>query len=117
LGNRIDRGRIPFLPHLRDAAEPSSFWPAVVDRVLRRPVLSCVAAASILVALAVPAFWLHVSKPSDNALSSQSEPELRTLAKVRAEFPAASEPAIVVVAGPPEQQAAGLRAVKRLEAR
>jgi uncharacterized membrane protein YdfJ with MMPL/SSD domain len=116
LGARIDRGRIPFLPHLRDAAEPSRFWPAVVDRVLKRPVLSCVAAAGVLVALAVPAFWLHVSKPGDNALSSQSEPELRTLAKIRAGFPATAEPAIVVVAGPRGQQAAGLRAIKRLEA-
>src|SRR5437870_2245526 len=33
LGPRIDRGRIPFLPHLRDPGEPSRFWPAIVDRV------------------------------------------------------------------------------------
>ncbi len=42
LGNRIDRGRIPFLPHLRTDQTHSRFWTAVIDRVLRRPVLSCV---------------------------------------------------------------------------
>jgi RND superfamily putative drug exporter len=39
LGPRIDRGRIPFLPHL-GSGEDSRFWPAIVDRVLRRPMVS-----------------------------------------------------------------------------
>jgi uncharacterized membrane protein YdfJ with MMPL/SSD domain len=115
LGPRIDRGRIPFLPHLRTETADSRFWPAVVDRVLRRPVLSCVLSAGLLVALAVPALGLHVSKPSDESLSSQSEPALETLGRVRAEFPATSAPAIVVVTGPLEEQAVAQRAVKRLE--
>ena len=84
LGSKIDRGRIPFLPHLRDPGEPSTFWPAIVDRVLRRPVLSCVVAGGILVALALPALRLHISAPGDEALSAKSEPVLRTLATVRA---------------------------------
>src|SRR5919109_1264494 len=98
LGARIDRGRIPYLPHLRTEGG-SRFWPAIVDRVLRRPVVSCALAAGLLVALAVPAFWLHVSKPSDESLSSQHEPALATLARVRHDFPGTSAPAIVVVAG------------------
>ena len=79
LGPQIDRGRIPFLPHLRTEPADSRFWPAVVDRVLRRPVLSCALSAGLLVALALPALWLHVSKPSDEALSAQNEPALATL--------------------------------------
>src|SRR5439155_1656677 len=81
LGPRIARGRIPFLPHLRTETADSRFWPAVVDRVLRRPILSCALAAGLLVALVVPAFSLHVSKPSDESLSSQNEPALATLAR------------------------------------
>jgi uncharacterized membrane protein YdfJ with MMPL/SSD domain len=115
LGARIDRGRIPFLPHLRDPGEPSSFWPAVVDRVLRRPVLSCVVSAGLLAALAAPALWLHVAKPSDESLSSQSEPTLAALRHVRAEFPGTSAPAVLVVTGPRERRAQALGAVKRLE--
>ena len=115
LGARIDRGRIPYLPHLRTEGG-SRFWPAIVDRVLRRPVVSCALAGALLVALAIPAFWLHVSKPSDETLSSQHEPALATLARVRHDFPGTSAPAIVVVAGPPGEQAAAQREVGRLEA-
>jgi uncharacterized membrane protein YdfJ with MMPL/SSD domain len=115
LGKRIDRGRIPFLPHLRTDTSESRFWPAVVDRVLRRPVLSCAAATALLVALALPALGLHVTKPSDQSLSSQGEPALATLGKVRAEFPSTAEPAIVVAAGPREQAAQAQQAVLRLE--
>ncbi|MDP9284810.1 MAG: MMPL family transporter [Actinomycetota bacterium] len=115
LGSKIDRGRIPFLPHLHTDSSQSRFWPAVIDRVLRRPVLSCVLSGTLLVALALPALGLHVSKPSDNALSAQNEPTVATFARIRADFPATSEPAIVVVAGPPEQRAAAERALARLQ--
>ncbi|MFY9579476.1 MAG: MMPL family transporter [Gaiellaceae bacterium] len=116
LGARIDRGRIPFLPHLRDPGEPSRFWPAIVERVLRRPVLSAAVSAGFLVALAVPALSLHVSAPGDLALAAKSQPVLRTLSTVRAAFPSAYPPAIVVAVGPRSQQPAARQAVKRLEA-
>src|SRR5262249_14333066 len=116
LGARTARGRTPSLPHLRTETAGSRFWPAVIDRVLRRPVLSCVISAGLLVALAVPALGLHVTKPSNESLSAQNEPALATLGRVRADFPGTAAPAIVVVAGPRGEQAAGLRAVKRLEA-
>ncbi len=115
LGARIDRGRIPFLPHLRTETSESRFWPAVVDRVLRRPVLSCACAVAVLLALAVPALGLHVAKPSNEALSSRGEPTLAALARVRAAFPSTSAPAILVVAGPQRARAAASRAVERLE--
>jgi RND superfamily putative drug exporter len=87
----------------------------VVDRVLRRPVLSCVLSVALLVALAIPALSLHVAKPSDESLSSQSEPALATLGRVRAVFPGAGAPAIVVVAGPRGEQAAARLQIERLE--
>src|SRR3954451_16823191 len=115
LGPRIDRGRIPYLPHLSTDQTHSRFWPAVIDRVLRRPALSCALSVALLVALALPALGMHVSKPSDNALSAQNEPELATFARVRAALPATSEPAFVVVAGPPERRDAVQRQLERLE--
>jgi uncharacterized membrane protein YdfJ with MMPL/SSD domain len=116
LGPRIDRGRVPFLPHLRDPGEPGRFWPAVVDRVLRRPVLSCAVSIALLLALAAPALSLHVSAPGDEALSAKSEPVLRTLATVRKEFPITEPPAVVVAAGPVTSQVAAAAAARRLEA-
>jgi RND superfamily putative drug exporter len=115
LGARIDRGRIPFLPHLETDSRSSRFWPAAVDQVLRRPLLSCVLAGGLLVVLALPALRLHVDKPSDEALASRSEPALATIAKVRSEFPSAAEPAIVVAVGPPGWEAKGRAAAAQLE--
>jgi uncharacterized membrane protein YdfJ with MMPL/SSD domain len=115
LGARIDKGRIPFLPHLETDTRSSRFWPAIVDRVLGRPLLSCVLATGLLVALALPALRLHVDKPSDEALASRSEPALGTIAKVRAQFPSAAEPAIVVAAGPPGWEAKGRAGTAELE--
>ena len=115
LGTKIDRGRIPYLPHLSTDSSDSRFWPAVVDRVLRRPVLSCVLSAGLLVVLALPALSLHVGKPSDESLASQSEPALASLGHVRQAFPSTSAPAIIVIAGPPSEAAAAQRALGRLE--
>jgi RND superfamily putative drug exporter len=115
LGPRIDRGRIPYLPHLRTDSSDSRFWPGLVDRVLRRPVVSCVAATALLLALAVPALWMQVASPNDNTLSPQDEPALAALARVRADFPSTSEPALLVVQGPAGSRTAGRRAIVRLE--
>ncbi|MDP9303600.1 MAG: MMPL family transporter [Actinomycetota bacterium] len=115
LGNRIDRGRIPFLPHLRTDQTHSRFWTAVIDRVLRRPVLSCVLSAGLLIALALPALGLKVAKPGDNTLSPQSIPELRALVDIRREFPGGAETAKIVATVPTGAAAALRRQRRRLE--
>jgi uncharacterized membrane protein YdfJ with MMPL/SSD domain len=113
LGPNIDRGRIPFLPHLHTDRTHSHFWSAVIDRVLRRPVVYAALATALLVGLAIPALGLKVSTPSDNTLSPQNIPELRALDDVRRDFPAAAEPAKIVATVPPgraaELQAQGRR--------
>ena len=113
LGPRIDRGRIPFLPQLATAGE-SRFWAAVVDGVLRRPVLAACLSGGLLVALAVPAFGLHVAKPSSDALASASQSELA--AQITQEFPSTSSPAVVVATWPSGERSAMREAVNRLEA-
>ena len=56
-------------PHLRTDSTDSRFWPAVIDRVLRRPALSCAALGRPAASRSrCPALWLHVAKPSDDAL-------------------------------------------------
>jgi uncharacterized membrane protein YdfJ with MMPL/SSD domain len=115
LGPKIDRGRIPFLPHLRTEGEPSRFWPAAVGAVMRRPVLAVVLSAGLLVALALPALRLHVTKPSDEALSAKGEPALAALPRIRAAFPSTAEPAIVVVAIPPQRRGDVVRAGRQRE--
>ena len=113
LGPKIDRGRIPFLPHLRTETADSRFWPAVIGGVLRRPVLALVLSAGLLVGLCVPALGLHVAKPSDEALSARGEPALATLAHIRAAFPSTSEPAIVVATIPSRGDAQAVEAAAK----
>jgi uncharacterized membrane protein YdfJ with MMPL/SSD domain len=112
LGPRIDRGRVPFLPHLAVGSE-SRFWPAVVDRVLRRPLLWLTLAVALLAALAIPALQLHVAFPASNnfvpRVSTQSQRE------IDAEFPNTSAPAIVVFSWPAGERAQAMRAARELE--
>jgi uncharacterized membrane protein YdfJ with MMPL/SSD domain len=113
LGPRIDRGRIPFLPHLRTDGSQPRFWPAVIDRVLRRPLLWLLAAAGLLIALAEPALGLHISEPSSDTLKPQANSAVT--ARMHADFPGTSEPALVVVTGPWDRQARVRHELKRLE--
>ncbi|HEX6699667.1 MAG TPA: MMPL family transporter, partial [Gaiellaceae bacterium] len=99
LGPRIDRGRIPLLPHARTEGG-SRFWATLVDRVTRRPLVTAVLTTALLAALAYPALSLRIAKPSDLALTAQSEPALKALADVRRAFPSAGETAVVAVEAP-----------------
>jgi RND superfamily putative drug exporter len=99
LGPRIDRGRVPLLPQAH-TDDGSRFWSALVDRVTRQPLIAAGLATAVLAALAYPALSLRISKPSDLALTAQSEPALKTLAEVRQAFPSAGETAVVAVEAP-----------------
>ena len=59
LGDRIEKGRIPFLARRRPAGE-SRFWSAIIDRVMRRPWLSIAVAGGALLALAMPALSMKI---------------------------------------------------------
>ena len=108
LGPRIDRGRVPFLPHLGSGSD-SRFWPAVVDRVLRHPVVSLVAATAGLVALAIPARGLHVADPASSAAPTTLQQQ------VNKDFPNTSGPAFVVFSYPLSERNRTQRAVRQLE--
>jgi anti-anti-sigma factor len=97
LGDRIDRGRLPFVSRLRKR-DPAAggFWGWVLDRVLRRPIVSTVVAGGVLVALCIPAFSLHTVDSGVQGLP----PDLavtKTLKRIQASFPGGPIPASVVV--------------------
>jgi RND superfamily putative drug exporter len=114
LGPRIEWGRLPFLA--RRQTDGGGFWPAVVDRVLRRPLLAAGLSTALLLALAYPALSLHVAKPSDLALTAQTDPTLKALAAVQQQFPGAGDPAIVTLTVPPSARAEAARELARLRA-
>jgi RND superfamily putative drug exporter len=112
LGARIDRGRIPFFPHLRTDGSKSRFWPAVIARVLRHPVVSLLAAAGLLVALAIPALRLHVAEPDSSTLKARSD--LALITRMQADFPSTSAPAVLVVTATRAQEPQVRRELQRL---
>jgi uncharacterized membrane protein YdfJ with MMPL/SSD domain len=95
LCNRIEHGRIPLVRRLR-RDEGSRLWGAVVDRVLRRPVLAFVVAGGLLVALAVPALQLHTVQPAPETFP-QSLAVVQTYNRLQEAFPGGEIPANVVV--------------------
>src|SRR3954454_21429638 len=78
LGDRVDKGRIPFLHRLkRDGPKgevgESRVWGAILTRVLKRPALSAVLAAAVLLALAIPAFSMHTVQTGTDDLPRKLE--------------------------------------------
>ena len=114
LGPRIDRGRIRLLPHLRTDSSESRFWPAVIDRVLRRPVVFLFAGVAVLVALALPALGMHINEPDSDTLKPHSNSTL--VAQMQADFPSTSVPATLVVTFPRADRARVHEAITTLEA-
>jgi uncharacterized membrane protein YdfJ with MMPL/SSD domain len=116
LGDKVDRGRVPLVGRLGRNDGEGRIWGAIVDRVLRRPVLSATLAASVLVALAAPALQLRLA-----AQGPESFPEglqvIATYDRMQQAFPGSALPANVVVEAPSVTTPAVQRAIAELELR
>jgi RND superfamily putative drug exporter len=97
LGDRIDKGRIPFLARRRASGE-SRLWGPIVTRVMRRPWLSLLLAGGALLALAIPALRLNLATSGPDDLPQDLE-LIKTYNLVRDAFPAEGVTADVVVSG------------------
>jgi RND superfamily putative drug exporter len=95
LGNRVERGRIPFLRR-RGAHQARGGWTVILDRVLRRPLVSALTAATALVLLAVPALGLRTKTMGLNDLPKDL-PIIATYQRFQAAFPGSFVPAVVAV--------------------
>ena len=98
LGDRVDKVRVPLLWRLKRVDGESRVWTAILDRVLRRPLVSAAAAAAVLVALALPAITLHTAISGLDALP-KSLKEMQSFNKVNDAFPGGATPAVVAIAG------------------
>ena len=92
-----EKGRVPYVAKLRHRTKGESrVWSAIIDRVLRRPVLSIVLSAGLLIALAIPALGMHTVNPGVAGLP-RSLPVIQTYDRLQAAFPGGAEPAVVAV--------------------
>jgi uncharacterized membrane protein YdfJ with MMPL/SSD domain len=99
LGDRVDRLRVPLVGRLRRVNGEGRIWEAIVDRVLRRPLLSAVLAGGVLLALAAPAVQLRMATPGPDTLP-KSLPVVQTYDRMQQAFPGTALPANVVVKAP-----------------
>ena len=96
LGDRVDRGRVPLLGRLRGRIGEAALWSRIVDRVLRRPLLSALLSGGLLVALALPTLGMHTATPGIESIS-RDIPVVQTYDRIQAAFPSESVPVKVVV--------------------
>ena len=101
LGDRVDKGRVPFLhrvkrPPPEGEVGESRVWGAVLSRVLRRPALSAGLAAALLLALAVPALSMHTVQTGTDDLPRRLE-VMQVYDRMQAAFPGGQIPAVVAV--------------------
>jgi RND superfamily putative drug exporter len=94
LGDRVEKGRIPFLGRLRSKDGESRVWNGILTAVLRRPVVSAVAAGAVLIALTIPAFSLNTTTTGVDDISIA---EVEPLKKFDDAFPGGNSPAEVVL--------------------
>jgi RND superfamily putative drug exporter len=95
LGDRVNKGRLPFLGRAQ-ARSGGRLWGAVLDRVLRRPLVSAIAAAALLVALALPALGLRLVNPGIESFPRSLE-VMTVYDRLQAAFPGEQIPAEIVV--------------------
>jgi uncharacterized membrane protein YdfJ with MMPL/SSD domain len=113
LGDRIEKGRIPFVAKRRRSSRESRAWRAVLRVVLRRPGRSAIVAGGALVLLALPLVGMKTALPGTSDLP-KNLPVVQAFARLSAAFPGGPQPADVVVSAAdvntPAVQA-GLRAM------
>jgi uncharacterized membrane protein YdfJ with MMPL/SSD domain len=97
LGDRVEKGRVPFLKKGSKTGE-SRFWGAVLRPVLAHPWVSMLVSGGLLLALAIPVFRMHTKVPSFTDLP-KSLAIVDTYERVQNAFPGSQTPAEVVVRG------------------
>jgi uncharacterized membrane protein YdfJ with MMPL/SSD domain len=111
IGDKVEKGKIPFLHRLRRSSGDNRFWKAILTPALRRPAVAAALAAGVLVAMAVPVLSMHTAQSGLDALPN-SAPTVDTIKRIQNTFSNGDvSPAIVAVKGnidsPATQRAIG----------
>jgi RND superfamily putative drug exporter len=85
LGDRVEKGKIPFLHRLRRDSGENRFWKKILTPAMRRPGVAAAVAGGALVLMALPVLHLHTAQSGLDALPN-SAPTVATIKKVQNEF-------------------------------
>jgi len=97
LGDRVNKGRVPFMKPERRTGEARA-WGWVLDRVLRRPLVSMILAGAVLLALALPVLHIHTADSGVDGLP-RSLAIMKTYDRMQAAFPGETFSADIVLEG------------------
>src|SRR2546421_1289285 len=114
LGDKVEKLRVPFL-HGRSRSDGSGrVWSAILDRVLRRPLVSIVVAGGLLLALAAPALHMRIAEPGIKTYP-QNLSSIQTYNKLQKAFPGEANSAQVLVKTDNAQSPTVTRAIAELK--
>jgi uncharacterized membrane protein YdfJ with MMPL/SSD domain len=85
LGDRVEKGKIPYLNRLRRDSGENRFWKKVLAPAMRRPAIAAAVASGALLVLALPVLNLHTAQSGLDALPN-SAPTVSTIKKISAAF-------------------------------
>ena len=114
LGDRVDRGRVPLVGRLKTRVGEAGLWGRVLDRVLRRPLMSVIVSTGVLVALAVPALGMETTLGGTEDYS-RDLPVMQTYDRIQAAFPSEGSMEMVVVKADDVTSPAVVSAIDSLE--
>jgi uncharacterized membrane protein YdfJ with MMPL/SSD domain len=105
-----EKGRVPWVAKRRHKTKgESKVWGAILDRVLKRPLLSAILAGGLLLALSIPALSMKTVNPGVEGLPRDLQ-VMQSYDKIQAAFPGGNIPAVTVIRAPdvttPEVEAA-----------
>ena len=96
LGDKIEKGRIPYLGRLRRERGENRLWSAVLTPALRRPLASAIAATTVLLVLATPLLKIHTAQTGLDSLP-KGIPTVSTIDRLQTAFPGNVVPAVVAI--------------------
>jgi uncharacterized membrane protein YdfJ with MMPL/SSD domain len=115
LGHRIEKGRVPLLGRLRNRVGKVGIWSRVLDRVLRRPLLSAIVSAGVLIALTIPVLGMETSLGGTDD-NSRDIPVMQTYDRIQAAFPSEGSAELVVIKSNDATSQEVVSGIKELEA-
>jgi len=115
IGDKIDKGRVPFLgKRLARRESDAGAWAWLLDRVMRRPLVAALISGGLLVALAIPALGLHTASAGTEAIP-QNTPVMKTYTRITKAFPGEKNSAQVVVKADDVTSPKTAAAIQRME--
>jgi uncharacterized membrane protein YdfJ with MMPL/SSD domain len=81
LGDRVEKGKIPYVHRFRRSSGDNRFWKKILTPAMRRPGIAAAVAGGALLLLAVPVLHIHTTESGLNALPN-SAPTVETIKKI-----------------------------------